>query len=152
LFAHNDDLKSTIAKINLKNDDMIDGNKKLSEETRLKEELCIQATKKNRELKETLIEQNGLYEKLKNQIDYKATLLTSETQNTAELTLHNSRLETIITGIANEESLVSEDNKTLECEIFEMQSLKQQDLKFKLNCENHLAELKQTNELLMSKM
>jgi hypothetical protein len=152
LFAHNDDLKSTIAKINLKNDDMIDGNKKLSEETRLKEELCIQATKKNRELKETLIEQNGLYEKLKNQIDYKATLLTSETQNTAELTLHKSRLETIITGIANEESLVSEDNKTLECEIFEMQSLKQQDLKFKLNCENHLAELKQTNELLMSKM
>jgi hypothetical protein len=131
---------------------MIDGNKKLSEETRLKEELCIQATKKNRELKETLIEQNGLYEKLKNQIDYKATLLTSETQNTAELTLHKSRLETIITGIANEESLVSEDNKTLECEIFEMQSLKQQDLKFKLNCENHLAELKQTNELLMSKM
>ncbi len=152
MFAHNDDLKSTIAKINLKNDDMIDGNKKLSEETRLKEELCIQATKKNRELKETLIEQNGLYEKLKNQIDYKATLLTSETQNTAELTLHKSRLETIITGIANEESLVSEDNKTLECEIFEMQSLKQQDLKFKLNCENHLAELKQTNELLMSKM
>lgn len=131
---------------------MIDGNKKISEETRLKEELCIQATKKNRELKETLIQQNGLYEKLKNQIDYKATLLTSETQNTAELTLHKSRLETIITGIANEESLISEDNKTLECEIFEMQSLKQQDLKFKLNCENHLAELKQTNELLMSKM
>jgi hypothetical protein len=45
---------------------MIDGNKKLSEEIRLKEELSIQATKKNRELKETLIEQNGLYEKLKN--------------------------------------------------------------------------------------
>lgn len=124
MFAHNDHLKSTIAKINLKNDDMIDGNKKLYEETRLKEELCIQATKKNRELKETLIEQNGLHEKLKNQIDYKATLFTSETQNTAELTLHKSRLETIITGIANEETLVSEDNKTLECEIFEMQSLK----------------------------
>ncbi len=120
MLVHNEDLKSTIAKINLKNDDMIDGNKKLSEEIRLKEELSIQATKKNRELKETLIEQNGLYEKLKNQIDYKATLLTSETQTSADLSLHKSRLETIITGIANEESLVSEENKTLESEIVKM--------------------------------
>lgn len=80
-----------------------------------------------------------MHEKLKNQIDYKSTLLTSETQTTAELSLHMSRLETIITSIADEESIVSAENKTLESEILKMQTLKEQDLKFKLNCENHLA-------------
>ena len=80
-----------------------------------------------------------MHEKLKNQIDYKSTLLTSETQTTAELSLHMSRLETIITSIADEESIVSAENKTLEIEILKMQTLKEQDLKFKLNCENHLA-------------
>lgn len=50
-----------------------------------------------------------------------------------------SRLETIITSIADEESIVSAENKTLESEILKMQTLKEQDLKFKLNCENHLA-------------
>jgi hypothetical protein len=80
-----------------------------------------------------------MHEKLKNQIGYKSTLLASETQTTAELSLHMSRLETIITSIADEESIVSAENKTLKSEIIKMQTLKEQDLKFKLSCENHLA-------------
>lgn len=57
---------------------MIDGNRKLSEEIRGREELCQKAGKRNRELKEEKIEKRARYEKLRNQIQFKLTVLESE--------------------------------------------------------------------------
>lgn len=57
---------------------MIDGNRKLSEEIRGREELCQEAGRRNRELKEEMIEKRARYEKLRNQIQFKLTVLESE--------------------------------------------------------------------------